>query len=134
MVKIRHVVPIFITLCIVFLFYFKRFGFLKLYPPICNFTVFLVFFSSLFAKETVIQKVARACGDKLDRPAWVYTRNLTYVWCIFMFVNLLISIYTMFLSDNIWILYNGFIAYILVGTLFIVEYLVRTFLRKRNLI
>jgi uncharacterized membrane protein len=94
----------------------------------------MVFFCSLFAKETVIQKFARACGDKLDKPAWTYTRNLTYVWCVFMLINLLISIYTIFLSDAIWMLYNGCISYILVGSLFAIEYLVRIILRKRNLI
>lgn len=132
--KVKHVIPILVTLFIVFIFYFKRFVFLKFYPPLCNFTVFMVFFCSLFAKETVIQKFARACGDKLDKPAWTYTRNLTYVWCVFMLINLLISIYTIFLSDAIWMLYNGCISYILVGSLFAIEYLVRIILRKRNLI
>lgn len=132
--KIKHITPIILTLCIIILFYFKRFVFLKLYPPICNFTVFMVFFLSLFAKETVIQKFARACGDKLEKPAWNYTRNLTYFWCIFMFLNFALSVYTIFLSDNIWILYNGFISYILVGLMFAIEYVVRIILRKRNMI
>ena len=132
--KIKNFTPIIITLCVVFLFYIKRFVFLKLYPPICNLVVFIVFFSSLFAKETVIQKFARMCGDELKPPAWIYTRNLTYVWCIFMFINLLISVWTIFMSDRIWILYNGCISYVLVGMLFCIEYIVRTVLRKRKLI
>lgn len=134
MVKIKHIIPTIITLCIVLLFYLKRLVILKLYPPVCNFTVFMVFFSSLFAKETIIQKIARACGDKLDKPAWTYTRNLTYVWCVFMFLNFLMSIYTIFLPDNIWILYNGCISYALVGLLFVIEYIVRIILRKMKLI
>lgn len=132
--KIKPFISVLITLCIVFLFYVKRFVFLKFYPPICNLFVFVVFFSSLFAKETIIQKFARMCGDKLERPAWVYTRNLTYVWCVFMFMNLLISIWTIFLSDNIWMLYNGCISYILIGLFFGIEYVVRIILRKRKLI
>ncbi|MCR5261972.1 MAG: hypothetical protein K6C94_09070 [Candidatus Gastranaerophilales bacterium] len=94
----------------------------------------MIFFTSLFAKETIIQKFARACGDKLEKPAWNYTKNVTYIWCIFTFANFLISVWTIFLSDKIWILYNGFISYFLVGTLFGAEYIVRTILRKRNLI
>lgn len=132
--KLKHVTPILITLCIVCLFYIKRFVFLKFYPPICNGFIFLVFFTSLFAKETIIQKFAKACGDKLDRPAWIYTRNLTYVWCVFTFLNLLISIWTIFQSDNVWMLYNGCISYALIGLLFGVEYFIRIMLRKRNLI
>ncbi len=134
MTKTKPLIFFIITLCVVFLFYVKRFVLLKFYPPICNFTAFMIFFTSLFAKETIIQKFARACGDKLEKPAWNYTKNVTYIWCIFTFANFLISVWTIFLSDKIWILYNGFISYFLVGTLFGAEYIVRTILRKRNLI
>lgn len=132
--RIKHFFPVFITLCVVFLFYIKRFVILKFYPPICNFTLFMVFFVSLFAKETVIQKFARMCGDPLDKSAWNYTRNVTYIWCVFTFLNFLISVWTIFLSDKIWIIYNGFVSYCLVGVLFGVEYIIRIILRKRNLI
>ena len=134
MKKIRHIIPVIITLCVVFLFYIKRFVFLKYYPPICNTFIFLVFFYSLFMKETVIQKIAKACGEKPDTPAWDYTRKLTYVWAVFTFLNLVISIWTIFLSDRVWMLYNGCISYILVGLLFGVEYIIRIILRKRKII
>lgn len=132
--KMERFTPVLITLCIVFVFYVKRFVFLKFYPPICNFIIFIIFFSSIFSRETIIQKFARMCGDKLDKPAWNYTKNITYIWCVFTFINLLISIWTIFLSDKIWILYNGCISYILVGLLFGIEYIVRIVLRKRKLI
>lgn len=54
-----------------------------------------------------------------------YTRNLTYVWAGFTFLNFLISFATVFASEKIWALYNGFISYFLVGTFFIIEYIVR---------
>ena len=98
--KIKHITPILITLCVVFLFYVKRFVFLKFYPPVCNCFLFLVFFVSLFTKETVIQKFARMCGDKLEKQAWDYTRKVTYVWSVFTFINLIISIWTIFLPDK----------------------------------
>lgn len=132
--KLKPFLSILITLCVVLVFYIKRFIFLKFYPPLCNGFVFIVFFISLFTKETVIQKIAKACGDRLDKPAWIYTRNLTYIWCFFMFINFLISIWTIFQSDKIWILYNGCISYILIGALFGGEYVIRTIFRKRNLI
>ena len=132
--KIKNFTPILITLCVVFLFHLKRIVFLKFYPPICNFFIFIVFFSSLFSKETIIQKFARAFGDKLEKSAWIYTRNLTYVWCIFLFFNFLISLWTIFLSDNIWIIYNGFVSYILIALLFGVEYIIRIILRKRKIL
>ena len=132
--KFKRLTPILITLCVVFLFYIKRIVVLKYYPPICNLFIFCVFFFSLFSKETIIQKIAGACGDKLEKPAFEYTRKITYVWCIFTFINFLISIWTIFQSDKVWILYNGFISYILVGLLFGIEYVVRITLRKRKLL
>ena len=121
--KFKKALPILFTFCVILLFYFKRFIFLKFYPPLCNFVMFMVFFTSLFAKETIIQKIARAYGDKLDKPAWIYTRRVTYAWCILTFFNFAISVWTIFLSDKIWIIYNGCICYILIGLLFLVEYI-----------
>lgn len=127
--------PILITLCVIFVFYIKRFVILKFYPPICNFFIFLVFFLSLFSKETVIQKIAKINeGGELKESTFIYTRRLTYVWATFCFLNFLISIWTIFQSDKIWILYNGFISYLLVGLLFILEYILRMFLKKKGLI
>lgn len=134
MKKTKIFLPILITFCVIFLFYIKRFVVLKYYPPICNAVIFLIFFVSLFTPETVIQKFARMCGDKLEKPAFDYTRKITYVWCVFTFLNLLVSIWTIFLSDKIWIIYNGIISYLLIGMLFCIEYMVRLVLRKRKLI
>ena len=132
MKKIKAFTPILFSLCIILLFYIKRFIILKFYPSICNFFIFCIFFGSLFTKETIITKFARACGDELKKSTIDYTVKVTYVWCIFTFLNFLISVYTIFLSDNIWIIYNGFISYILIGFVFGVEYIVRIILRKRN--
>ena len=132
--KLKHFIPVFFTLCVVFLFYIKRFVVLKFYPPICNFFIFSLFFFSLFTKETIIQKFARMMEGNLKPPVLNYTRKITYLWAIFTFLNFLVSVWTIFLPDNIWILYNGCISYILVGLLFLIEYSIRIFLRKRKLI
>ena len=132
--NIKKILPVAVSLSVVFLFYIKRFIFLKYYPPFCNFFVFMVFFTSLFSKETVIQKIAKLCGDKLDKPALKYTRIVTYFWCILTFFNFIVSVWTIFQSDKIWILFNGCISYILIGLLFAVEYIIRIILRKRNII
>ena len=133
--KIKNITPVLFSLGIVFLFYIKRFTLLKFYPPICNFFMFMVFFISLFTKETVIQKIAKVCNSgTIKESEMQYTRNLTYVWCIFIFLNFVISVWTIFLPDKIWIIYNGFISYFLVGMLFIIEYIVRIILRKRKVI
>ena len=128
----RFLVSIFFSLFIVVLFYFKRIVFIKYYPPIVNFSIFLVFFTSLFQKETIIQKFAKMIDGELPPLALRYTRNLTYLWSIFLFVNFSISLVTVFLSDKIWMIYNGCLSYVFVGTFFVVEYIVRIIFKKRH--
>ena len=126
--------PVLVTIFIIFMFYVKRLSILKFYPPICNLFFFLVFFLSLFAKETVIQKIAKKIENKWTDNLKVYTRKLTYVWCCFTFINFVISVITIFLSDNVWMLYNGCISYVLMGTLFLGEYILRKNLKRRKLL
>ena len=128
----KKIVPFFITLIVVLLFYVKRFAVLKIYPPLCNLFFFLLFFISLFTKETVIQKIAKAIDGGLTEEIRIYTRKLTYIWCIFTFLNFLISVATIFMSDEIWMLYNGCISYVLMGILFLSDIIYRKILKKEK--
>ena len=130
--KIKPYTLILLSLCVVFLFWLKHIVVLKFYPSVTNFIIFFIFFSSLFTKETVIQKFVRLSGEKLDEPVFSYTRNVTYVWCVFLFLNMIITIWTIFQSDEIWIFYNGFLSYLLTGLLFLTEYIFRLFFKKRH--
>ncbi len=123
-----------ITLFVILLFHYTQIFFVKFYPVCANLTVFFVFFLSLFSKETVIQKFAKMVDGELSKNALKYTRNLTYIWCILAFFNFVVSLITVFLSEEIWALFNGLISYILIGSLFLVEYIVRSILKKKNLI
>ncbi len=129
--KLKFLVPIFVTLCVIFIFHYTQFFAVKFYPVAANLTVFLVFFTSLFAKETVVQKIARTIEGELDEFTKNYTRKVTYAWCVFCFVNLLLSIATVFMTEKFWALYNGCISYLAIGTMFAVEYIIRTVLRKK---
>ena len=130
--KIISVLPFVFTLMILVLFYFKRYVVIRFYPPIMNFFFFMMFFVSLFREKTVIQKIALSLNPKLSQLELDYTKKLTYVWCVFLFLNFIISVLTIFMSDRIWLFYNGFLSYFLVGTIFIVEYVVRLIFRKRH--
>ena len=130
--KIKFFLPFLITLTVILLFHYTHIFAVKFYPVLANLTAFMVFFISLFSKETVIQRFARAIeGGSLDDFTKIYTRRLTYVWCVFCFVNLSISIATVFMAEKWWALYNGFISYIALGTMFAVEYIVRIVLRNK---
>lgn len=113
------------------LFHFSHLYALKFYPVIVNLFIFSVFFTSLFCKETVIQKIAKKMDGGLTDFSRNYTRKLTYIWCLFLFINLSISFVTVFLSPRIWELYNACISYIALGFMFGIEYIVRIILRAK---
>lgn len=131
--KMRFIFPFLVTLLVIIVFHYTNVFAVKFYPVGANFTIFLIFLTSSFAKETVIQKFAKALEktDKLDDFTENYTRKLTYCWAVFTFFNFLVSIFTLFLSEKWWALYNGVISYALIGTFFAVEYIVRVILRKK---
>lgn len=108
-----------------------RWHFIKWYPVVINFSIFFIFFISSFAKETVIQKFARLIEPDIKPKALEYTRKLTYVWVLFTFLIFSISLGTIFLSQRIWEIYNGFISYILVGIFFAIEYIIRVRFKKK---
>ena len=129
--KLKRILPFLITIFVIVFFHYRRIYVLKFYPVITNSFIFTVFFSSLFCKETVIQKIAKKMDSELTDFSRDYTRKLTYVWCVFLFINLAISIITVFQPAKIWILYNGCISYIAIGLLFGAEYIVRIILRTK---
>ena len=129
--KLKAIIPVLGTVCVVLLFHFSKIYALKFYPVIVNSFIFCVFFSSVFCEETIIQKIAKKMDGELTDFSRNYTRKVTYVWCIFLFVNLSISFATVFMSPKVWELYNACISYIALGVMFGVEYIVRIILRAK---
>lgn len=129
--KLKAIIPVLGTVCVVLLFHFSKIYALKFYPVIVNSFIFCVFFSSVFCEETIIQKIAKKMDGELTDFSRNYTRKLTYVWCIFLFVNLSISFATVFMSPKVWELYNACISYIALGVMFGIEYIVRIILRAK---
>jgi len=112
-------------------FHYTNFVGFKFYPPVVNFCIFLIFFTSIFQEKTVIQKMALLMEPDANEAVMTYTRNLTYVWAVFTFLNFLVSLATVFSSEKIWAIYNGFISYVLVGLVFIIEYIIRGNFKKK---
>jgi uncharacterized membrane protein len=74
----------------------------------------------------MIERFARLSEPELSPAGVRYTRHVTQVWCAFFVVNGAIAAYTAaFASREAWALYNGLIAYVLMGVLFGGERLVR---------
>ena len=99
--------------------------FLKLYPVLMNISVCAIFALSLKTTPLVTQFAKKMRKEPLDTRTLTYTKNVTMAWAIFMFINTIISLITVFLSNEIWVIYNGFISYILIGLMMLVEYFVR---------
>ena len=107
----------------------------KLYPLAINFAMLMVFTFSYFKPPTVIETFARLSEKKLPPSAIKYTAKVTLVWCLFFIINGLVSLYTaVFMSLDSWMIYNGFISYVLMGILMLVEYLVRLKVKKQQLV
>ena len=104
---------------------------LKLYPVLVNAVLACVFAVSLRHPPTAIERLARLREPELPPRALRYTRRVTQVWLGFFVLNGAIALATaMWASDAVWALYNGLIAYLLIGLLFGVEWLVRQRVRR----
>lgn len=132
MKKTKIFIPFIFTFFVLLFYFFKRVVLIKYYPPVMDFFIFLIFFVSAFQKETVIQKFAKMINANLCDLELKYTRNLTYIWCVFLFINFLIALLTVFLSDKIWFIYNGCVSYCLIGLMFIIEYPIRILFRRKH--
>ncbi|MDR1996726.1 MAG: hypothetical protein LBQ83_00110 [Candidatus Margulisbacteria bacterium] len=106
--------------------------FLKLYPALISLLFLGAFGLSLSGGESIIEKFARRSGAPLDNRARAYCRKVTLCWCAFFVFNLLMSLTSaFFLPLEWWTLYNGLIAYLLMGCLFAGEWLVRRQVSQR---
>lgn len=106
---------------------------LRFYPVLVNAAMLLAFAGSLAYPPTVIERLARLQDPNLPPQGVRYTRRVTQVWCGFFIVNGSLAAATaLWSSFEIWSLYNGLIAYVLMGLLFGGEYLVRRRLQKQG--
>lgn len=105
-----------------------------LYPLVINLALLIFFGLSLRPHKTpVIEKLARAQNPDLPDHAVSYTRRVTWVWVVFFLGNTLINLLWI-VSGNVdaWILHNTVIAYVIMGVLFVGEWLIRQRVKARQ--
>ena len=103
------------------------------YPVVMNGAMLLVFAASLIKPPSVIEQLARLSEPDLPAEGVAYTRKVTGVWCGFFGVNGLIALSTAISGDMaVWALYNGALAYVFMGMVFAIEWLVRRKIRARE--
>ncbi len=104
---------------------------LRFYPVLVNLVMLLTFLLSIHGQDSIVLTFAELADRRIKRhPArgsiGRYCRKVTMVWCIFFVMNGTIALITTLCpSQGLWVIYNGLVAYILIGGLFMGEFAVR---------
>lgn len=111
----------------------KAHHWLLLYPVVVNLAMLAVFGGSLWTAMPLVERLARLREPNLPPAGVRYTRVVTRVWCGFFIFNGSMALFTVLHGDMpLWTLWNGMIAYILMGTLMASEWLVRQRVMKKE--
>ena len=106
---------------------------LRWYPVLINVAMLALFAGSLFVGMPVIERLARLQEPDLAEAGVRYTRQVTKVWVGFFVINgTIAAALTLWAPLAWWTLYNGLIAYLLMGLLFAGEWQVRQRVRGRT--
>jgi uncharacterized membrane protein len=105
---------------------------LRWYPVLISLVLLAVFGASLRFGRPIIERIARLREPDLPPEGVRHTRRVTWVWVGFFIVNAATSAaLTLWAPLDWWTLYNGIIAYAIMGVLFVGEWLFRQRLRRR---
>ncbi|QQX79884.1 hypothetical protein JK628_20665 [Shewanella sp. KX20019] len=111
----------------------KEHEFLLFYPVVINLTMLGLFSYSLVRGPSMIEQLARLKEPELPNEAVAYLNKVTLLWCGLFIFNGSIALYTaLYTSLETWTLYNGLIAYLLIGLLLAGEWLYRTLWLKKT--
>ena len=99
---------------------------LQYYPVCLNALMLALFMFSLIRPPSIVEQIARIKEPDFPEVAVSYTRKVTMLWCGFFAFNGAMALYTVLAGDlELWVIYNGFVSYCLMGLLFAGEYFVR---------
>ncbi len=103
------------------------------YPVFMNAGASAAFGMSLLSSRSLIEILARVYEPEPTEKAKQYMRKLTFVWSAFLALNCALSLLTVLNGDkDVWLFYNGFLSYVLMGILFAAELVVRRHLQRRD--
>lgn len=101
------------------------------YPVAVNALMLAVFGGSLFAKQTVIERLARLQHPDLPPEGVRHTRRVTQIWCgFFVFNGAVAAVLALWQWYDWWVVYTGIVAYVLMGVLFAGEWVYRKLVLK----
>lgn len=111
----------------------ERNDWLLYYPVVINLSMLGLFGYSLINGPTMIERLARLKEPDLPDSAIAYLQTITKLWCGLFIFNATVATYTAIATSiEIWTLYNGLIAYLLMGLLLSGEWIYRRFWLKKH--
>lgn len=128
--KISSVVMV-IFLCLAFI---RSATAMYWYPVMVSMMMLLIFAGSLFSSQSLIERLARFKMPDLPPSGVRYTRKVTQIWVMFFIMNILITTVLIVTEQwQAWTVYTGIVAYVLMGVLFVGEFLYRQFCLKKEM-
>jgi uncharacterized membrane protein len=101
-------------------------------PALVNAALLLAFARTLRAGTPMVETFARLQDSDLTEAEVRYCRSVTVVWSVFFALNAAVSLWlALFAELWLWTLYTGVVSYGLVGILFAVEFVVRSWRFQR---
>ena len=106
---------------------------MRFYPVMVNASLLWAFGTTLARGRTpMVERFARMKDPVLSPEAVRWCRGVTLVWCSFFILNGGIALATVFLSRDLWLLWNGCLSYVAIGLLFAGEWMTRTIVMRRR--
>jgi uncharacterized membrane protein len=103
------------------------------YPVLMSLGMAAAFGWSLRHPPSLIELFARLAEPDPDAAARAYMRRVTLAWCAVLLLNAGLSALSVLHGDlALWTLYNGLVSYLLMGLMFVGEYALRRWLRRRR--
>lgn len=101
-------------------------------PVLINAALLLAFARTLRNGTPIVETFARLQDSDLTDAEVRYCRTVTGVWSFFFAANAAVTLWLALFADLwLWTLYTSGIAYVLVGALFVVEFVVRSWRFQR---
>lgn len=100
---------------------------LLFYPVFVNLTLLGVFALSLTQRQSLVERLARLSHPDLPPAGVRYTRRVTQAWCVFFVLNASLALWSVGAGKTVWAVYNGGIAYGLIGLMFTGEWFIRRY-------